>query len=112
MKFDWIENFQGAVTVCDENFVITYMNSESKEVFKDDGGEQLIGKNLMNCHSEESKRKLKEISEKKIPNVYTIEKAGIKKLIYQAPVLENDIFKGMVELSLKIPFETEHFKRD
>jgi hypothetical protein len=41
--------------------------------------------------------------EKQRTNVYTIEKAGRKKLIFQAPWYEDGIFAGLVELSLDIP---------
>jgi len=53
-----------------------------------------------------------QIKENKSPNVYTIEKNGIKKIIYQSSIFEDNIFKGMIELSLEIPFEMPHFKRD
>jgi len=43
--------------------------------------------------------------------VYTIEKKGIKKLIYQAPWYENGEFSGVVELSIPIPFEMPHYIR-
>jgi transcriptional regulator with PAS, ATPase and Fis domain len=112
MNFDWQKVFTGAITVCDENYIITYMNDSSKETFKEDGGESLIGKNLLDCHGEDSRKKLIEISKGKNPNVYTIEKAGIKKLIYQCPVYDGEKFRGLVELSLQIPFNPEHFKRD
>jgi hypothetical protein len=45
-------------------------------------------------------------------NVYTIEKNGKKKIIYQTPWMDGDVCKGIVELSLEIPFEMPHFKRD
>jgi hypothetical protein len=45
-------------------------------------------------------------------NSYTIEKNGIKKLIYQTPWYENDVYMGYVELSLVIPMEMKHFKRN
>ncbi len=45
-------------------------------------------------------------------NVYTIEKKGKKKLIYQAPWFLDGAFGGLVELSLEIPFEMPHFIRD
>jgi hypothetical protein len=44
-------------------------------------------------------------------NVYTIEKNGVKKLIYQAPWYENGEYRGFVELSLEIPFDLPHFVR-
>ena len=44
-------------------------------------------------------------------NVYTIEKNGLKKLIYQSPWYQNGAYAGFIELSLEIPFELPHFVR-
>ena len=45
-------------------------------------------------------------------NAYTIEKAGVKKLIYQAPWFhDGGVFGGLVELSMVIPMEMPHFIR-
>ena len=44
-------------------------------------------------------------------NAYTIEKNGVKKLIYQTPWYENGEFMGLVEFSLEIPFEMPHYIR-
>ena len=38
-------------------------------------------------------------------------KAGVKKLIYQTPWYENGEFRGLVELSMEIPFEMPHYVR-
>ncbi len=108
---DWIKEFNCAITVCDTNGIIVAMNDKSVEVFKDDGGSELIGKNLFDCHPEPSRTKLKQMVEQQTENVYTIEKNGKKKLIYQSPWYEKEIYKGFVELSLEIPFELPHFKR-
>ena len=40
-----------------------------------------------------------------------IEKNGVKKLIYQAPWYEEGVYRGIVELSLPIPFDLPHFVR-
>lgn len=108
---DWIKEFNCAITVCDTNGIIIAMNDKSVEIFKDDGGLELIGKNLFDCHPEPSRTKLKQMVEQQKENVYTIEKNGKKKLIYQSPWYEKKIYKGFVELSLEIPFEMPHFKR-
>ncbi len=108
----WIKNFPVAVTVCDPDGTITEMNEKSAETFKNDGGYQLIGKNMLGCHSAESNEKIRKIIESGKPNVYTIEKMGKKKLIYQSPWYENGKIEGLVELSIEIPFEMPHFKRD
>jgi transcriptional regulator with PAS, ATPase and Fis domain len=109
---NWTENFDGAITLCDENFNITYMNKKSKITNETPETGALTGKNLLDCHNENSIKILNRIKDTKTQNVYTIEKKGVKKLIYQAPVFEGDAFKGLVELSLEIPFDMPHFKRD
>jgi len=45
------------------------------------------------------------------PNVYTIDKAGVRKLIFQSPWTENGSFRGYVEISLRLPAEIPHFDR-
>jgi hypothetical protein len=44
-------------------------------------------------------------------NIYTIEKNGVKKLIYQTPWYQDGQYAGFIELSLEIPFEMPHFIR-
>lgn len=107
----WVKNFPAAITVCDEKAIITEMNDTSVKVFENDGGKSLIGTNLLDCHPEPSKSELIEIMEQKRINVYTIEKDGKKKLIYQTPNYVNGEYKGFVELSIPLPDEMRHFVR-
>lgn len=108
---EWVRSFPGAVTVCDRDGIILEMNEKSLEVFADDGGVKLIGSNLMDCHPESARRKLQEMMANRQFNVYTIEKRGVKKLIYQTPWYSDGEYAGFVELSLEIPFEMPHFVR-
>jgi hypothetical protein len=43
-----------------------------------------------------------------IPNIYTVQKDGFKKLIYQSPWYIDGKIKGLIELSIDIPNEIEH----
>ena len=47
-----------------------------------------------------------------ITNAYTIEKNGVKKLIYQTPWFDGGKFAGLIEFSMEIPRELPHFIRD
>ncbi len=107
----WVREFPGAVTVCDRDGVILEMNDRSAEVFATDGGRTLIGTNALDCHPEPARAKLAAMLASGRANVYTIEKNGMKKLIYQAPWRVDGEYKGFVELSLEIPFEVPHFVR-
>jgi transcriptional regulator with PAS, ATPase and Fis domain len=108
---NWQKEFNAAITVCDINGKIIGMNDKSAFTFEDEGGYGLIGKNLHECHSQISSERIYKLITEKKTNVYTIEKNGIKKLIYQSPWYENGEMKGLVELSLEIPFQIPHHIR-
>ncbi len=110
-EHEWIKEFPAAATVCDADGVILDMNDRAAKTFEKDGGYALIGKNLLDCHSDQSRGKVKEMLASHQKNVYTIEKNGVKKLIYQSPWFRNGEYAGFVELSLEIPFEMPHFVR-
>jgi len=109
----WLKEFPGAVTVCDAQGVILDMNDKAARTFEKDGGYALIGKNLLDCHSEASRAKLVDMLARRATNVYTIEKQGVKKIIYQTPWTRDGQYAGFVEISLEIPFgELPHFVRE
>ncbi len=109
---NWIKEFPAAITVCDKNGIIIEMNENSVKTFEKDGGRELIGKNIFDCHPEPARTTLKELFGQQGSKCYTIEKNGKKKLIYQAPWYKNGEYGGLVELSIEIPYEMPHHDRD
>jgi transcriptional regulator with PAS, ATPase and Fis domain len=109
---EWVKGFPGAVTVCDTEGRIIEMNDKSLKDFAADGGAKLIGTNVLDCHPEPSRSMLKKMMDERRANVYTIQKKGKKKLIYQAPWHKDGIYAGFVELSLELPWDLPHFNRD
>ena len=108
---EWIKEFPSAVTVCDEDGTIIEMNDKAAKAFEEDGGRKLIGSDVLDCHPESARTKTERLLAAREKNVYTIEKNGVKKLIYQSPWYRNGEYAGFVELSLEIPFELPHFIR-
>ena len=108
----WVKEFPAAITVIDTEGVILEMNDRSVMTFASDGGAELIGKNSLECHPEPSRSKLRQLLAERRANLYTIEKAGVKKLIAQIPWYRNGTFSGMVELAVEIPAVMPHFVRD
>ena len=108
---EWIHEFPHAVTVCDLHGTILEMNEKAAASFREYGGKDLIGKSLLDCHPESARSKLIQLLESGERNVYTIEKNGIRKLLYQTPWFRNNQRCGMVELALEIPFDLPHFIR-
>jgi hypothetical protein len=101
-----------AITVCDTEASILYMNDRSVSTFQKYGGAEIIGTSLFEYHHGPSAVKLRELLDTQTKNAYTIEKNGIKKMIYQSPWFKNGEFAGLIELSLEIPMEMEHFLRE
>ena len=99
-----------AVTVCDTHGTILYMNEKAKETFAKHG--DLIGRNLFDCHSETSQAKIRELLSTGGSNAYTIEKRGVKKMIYQTAWRKNGVVSGLVEISMILPDTLPHHVRE
>ena len=108
----WVQEFAGAVTVCDPDGIILEMNEKAVRSFHDQGGKALIGTNMLDCHPEPARTKTRELLDSRRTNVYTIEKRGQKKLIYQAPWYQDGEYRGFIELVLEIPAGMPHFVRE
>lgn len=106
-----IKDFPGSVTVCDPDGVILAMNDRAAEAYEADGGYSLIGLNMLACHPEPARSRTAELLASQQNNIYTVEKNGIKKLVYQSPWYKEGQYAGFVELLLEIPFELPHFVR-
>lgn len=108
---EWIETFSAAITVCDRQGIILYMNERAAQIFERDGGRALIGKSLLDCHPEPARSKLQMMLDQALSNTYTIEKNGQRKIIHQAPWFQNGQYAGLVEWSFEIPDPMPHFIR-
>lgn len=108
---DWAWGMNCAVTVSDAECNILYMNARSRETFAKHG--DLIGKNLLDYHNERSIGIIRHLLATGGQNCYTIEKAGLRKMIFQtAWRREDDTVGGLVELSMIIPADMPHYIRD
>jgi sensor histidine kinase regulating citrate/malate metabolism len=108
---NWTKNFSAAITICNKEGVITYLNDQAAAMFANNGGYDLIGKNLSECHRQSSTEKMAEIMRSGKPHVYTTEKKGTKRLFYQAPHIENGEVLGIVDLAMEIPLDIPHHIR-
>lgn len=105
--YEWAERMNCAVTVCDTGGKILFMNEKSRATFGDITGQSMIG-----CHSEKSQHKIRELIAAGGTNAYTIEKKGLKKMIYQTAWMKEDgSVGGLVELSMVIPADMPHYVR-
>jgi transcriptional regulator with PAS, ATPase and Fis domain len=111
MNLSYFDEIGNAVTVCDTEGIILYMNQKAIETFAKYGGGKLVGTNLLDCHPEPSKTKVKDMLENQQANTYMIEKEGKKKLIHQVPWYDRGVFGGLIEISIVLPDEMPTFQR-
>lgn len=110
-NIDYFDGCSYAQTICDLDGIVVYMNEKAARVFAKYGGKDLVGKSLMDCHSEHSREKIRELIKTESSNSYTILKNGVKKLIYQTPWYQNGTIAGLIEISIELPADMPHFER-
>jgi transcriptional regulator with PAS, ATPase and Fis domain len=110
--FAWLDGIEVAATVCDRQGVCLYVNEWAAQVFAKDGGRALVGRNLLDCHPEPARSRFVAQLAAPASNSYTIEKAGVRKLVHQIPWYKDGVFSGVVELSFVLPEPLPHFVRD
>jgi transcriptional regulator with PAS, ATPase and Fis domain len=104
----WMKEFPAAIVICDAEGRILEMNDKAARTHEQDGGRGLIGSNALDCHPEPARGKMASLLQDGRQNVYTIEKNGIKKMIYQTPWYANGQMSGLIEFSFEIPFDLPH----
>ena len=109
---EWFEELPCSITVCDKNYKILYMNEKAAETTADDGGRALIGKNLLDCHPPKAQKRLKEVMVSQQPNIYTVEKKGVKKMVFHGHWKKSGKLGGIVELIYVLPADVPHHIRD
>ena len=107
----WADEVGYAVTIADKDCRIIYMNKRSRETFCKNG-EDLIGKNLMDCHPEHAKTIIRRLLSEGGTNAYTITKKGVNKLIFQSAWRLDGEIAGLMETSMVLPADMKHFDRD
>jgi sensor histidine kinase regulating citrate/malate metabolism len=101
-KHEWVKEYPGGITVCDSRGIILELNKRAVESLSAEGGKKLIGTNLMGCHPEPARTKLKRMMKNRQTNVYTVQKGRTRKIILQTPWYKKGKYRGFVEVSLPI----------
>lgn len=107
---DWAEKICCALTICDKECKILYMNERSRATFARHG--DIIGHDLMQYHPPHAQAKIREMLTEGTTNAYTISKGGIKKLVFQTPWWKDGEVGGLAEFSIPLPSDMPHYDRD
>lgn len=106
-ELNWAKELNCGITVCDASGVVIFMND--KAVAQKHG--DLVGKNIYDCHNPNSCRIIRELLAAGGQHLYTIEKNGVKKLIYQSAWKIGGEVAGLVEVMAEYSDEIPHFVR-
>lgn len=106
----WADDIGCAVTICDSEGRILYMNNRSRETFARHG--DIIGHDLFAYHPEHAQKQIRHMLDTGETNAYSITKNGRKKIIYQTPWRKDGEVAGLVEISIPLPENMKHFDRD
>lgn len=107
---DWAEGIGAAVTLCDAQCRIIYMNERSRKTFARHG--DIIGHDLLSYHPEHAQRQIRHMLATGDTNAYTISKEGQKKLIFQTPWRDSTgAIGGLAEISIPLPSDMPHYIR-
>lgn len=107
---DWAQGIGCAVTVCDAEGRILYMNELSRQTFARHG--DIIGHSLFDYHPERAQQMIRHMLATGETNAYTIRKNGRMKVIYQTPWRRDGEIAGLVEISIPLPDDMPHYDRD
>lgn len=107
----WHHHSMAAITVCNAEAIIIYMNEKAQQTFAK-YGQMLIGQSLFDCHNEQSASTIRKLLKEGGSNIYTILKNGKRKLIHQSAWIDNEgNIGGLTEISMELPDEMPHYNR-
>jgi len=99
----WSKEVNFPVTICDKDGIIVAMNDRSIDLFSDDGGANLLGKSLLDCHPEPSKSKLLHMLKYQLSNTYIEDHNDHKRFVHETPWYVNGEYCGFIEILIDIP---------
>ncbi len=98
------DGLRAGVTIADQNFQISFMNDRAAVFYAEDGGVELIGKNLLDCHRDEHKSVIRAAYARYragdlTPTRYHAQKeGGAPESIVHIPLIVEGQFRGIAEL--------------
>ncbi len=107
----WMRELPAEVMICDPQGIVLAMNTAAEALFASDGGADLLGTNLLECHPQESRAKLEEMMAGQTPNALFNRENGEKRFFFQSPWYRDGQYAGFIEISFPVPEQIPHFKR-
>jgi transcriptional regulator with PAS, ATPase and Fis domain len=108
----WVKELPAEIMVCDSSGIILEMNAQAGMLFAEDGGRDLLGANVLDCHPDSARAKLERMLKKQTANSYFNTENGEKRFFFQSPWYKEGRYAGFVEISFGVPQDIPHFIRE
>ena len=100
-----VDGVRAAVTITDQDFLISFMNDRAAAFYAEDGGTELIGSNVLDCHDRDEHKELIRAAYVRYragdltPTRYRTQKEdGAIEIVVHIPVMIEGQFRGVAEL--------------
>jgi len=110
-EYSWVKDVPFEIVVCDEDGILVEMNADAVSLFAADGGRGLLGTNVLDCHPEPMRTRLKGMMQEQTSNAYFNTENGEKRFYYQSPWYEDGHYAGFIEISFAVLEEIPNFLR-
>lgn len=110
-QLSWTDDFPAAITICDVQGTILYMNRQAAQLFESSGGAALIGSNVLDCHPQRARGVVLSLLAAGQSATFTVEEGKARRVVYDAPWYSDGRYCGLVELSFALPHEMKNFVR-
>ena len=106
-EIDFYKGINVSITICDNEGTVIYQNEKSAATFGDKTGQSMLP-----CHQQRSQEIIHRLLNEGDTNAYTIEKKGVRKMIYQTPWYNDGVIGGLIEFSIVLPETRPHYVRE
>jgi hypothetical protein len=109
---EWIATYPAEIMVCDQDGNILEMSNVAIQIYEQEGGAKLIGRNVFEHHAEPARSQMMKLVNQKRHVIYTTEKGGLKKLVSIAPWYRAGEHAGFALIVLDLPATIPNIVKD
>jgi hypothetical protein len=109
---EWISTYPAEIMVCDQDGIILEMSNVAIEIYRKEGGAEMIGRNVFDHHLEPARSKLISMVNQHQHVIYTTERGGNTKLVSIAPWYRQGEYAGFAMIVIDLPENISNIVKD
>jgi hypothetical protein len=109
---EWIATYPAEIMVCDQNGTILEMSDVATEIYRQEGGAEMIGRIVFDHHHALARSQMLSVVNQRRHVIYTTEQGGAKKLVSIAPWYRAGEYAGFALIVLDLPGKIPNIVKD